>query len=245
MTDWATANQGWLTLVFSALVALSTVVYAVLTAILVIETRRLRKAQSQPHVSVRVESTPGAFGFTDLVVENVGQGSAYEVRFTLEQDLQLEPKRKASDIGFLHHGISYLAPGQRLSSYFYQIMGLNEQIVDPGRPRLTLTVAYRDATRAKYSERFELDFVHFDNMMRLGTPPADSIAKSLEKINDAIGHIESGWSKIRVLQYDREDREIEAREHELRRLGADPNMGLIEDEARPPDGGASSAVGST
>jgi hypothetical protein len=235
---WLSAHQAAFTLVFSALVTLSTVVYAVLTAILVMETRRLRKGQSQPHVSVRIESSPGAFGFTDLVVENVGQGSAYDVRFSLEHDLQLEPRRKASDIGFLRHGVSYLAPRQRLSSYFFQLIGLNDKVAGPDRPRLALTVAYRDAAKNDFTERFELDFAHFDNMMRLGTPPADSIANSLEKIKGAIEHIESGWSKIKVLQYDREDRALEAQEREMRRLNSDPRMGLVADPPSPPEGGA-------
>jgi hypothetical protein len=71
MTDFATNAEGpWtgglampdvLLLVFSGVVALSTVVYAVLTWKLVAETRKMREAQTEPKVSVFVEMNDQSF----------------------------------------------------------------------------------------------------------------------------------------------------------------------------------------
>jgi len=49
MIDFIQSNQEPATLIFSAVVVLSTVVYAVLTVLLVLETRQMRRAQLNPN----------------------------------------------------------------------------------------------------------------------------------------------------------------------------------------------------
>ena len=73
-------------LVFSGLVAASTVIYAFLTWKLVTETRQLRRAQTEPRVTVRVESTRSGGNGKELVIRNEGQGPAKGVSFTFEGD---------------------------------------------------------------------------------------------------------------------------------------------------------------
>ncbi len=73
-------------LIFTGVVAASTVFYAVLTRQLVIETRRLREVQTEPRVSVRVETDhTGRHGY-ELTISNEGQGVAKNVRFAFEGD---------------------------------------------------------------------------------------------------------------------------------------------------------------
>jgi hypothetical protein len=60
--------------IFSALVAASTLVYAGLTAYLVVETRRMRRVQTEPKVGVSIVPSADAFGFADLLVRNDGAG---------------------------------------------------------------------------------------------------------------------------------------------------------------------------
>ena len=57
-------NSGALTVVFTGFVTLATVVYAALTAILVVETRKLRQVQTEP----RIEITVDAFDFAVNIV---------------------------------------------------------------------------------------------------------------------------------------------------------------------------------
>ena len=68
-----------LIIAFSGVVAVSTVVYAVLTWRLVSETRSLRKAQTDPQLSVSVQSDRGDHGgLVDLVIMNHGGGGRSE-----------------------------------------------------------------------------------------------------------------------------------------------------------------------
>ena len=65
-------NSGALTVVFTGFVTLATVVYAALTAILVVETRKLRQVQTEP----RIEITVDAFDFAVNIVVCASEISA-------------------------------------------------------------------------------------------------------------------------------------------------------------------------
>ena len=81
-------------LVFSGLVALSTLVYAVLTWRLVTETKRMREVQTEPKVSVRAElSRDVGHGGIELIIRNEGQGPAQNIRFEFEGNPMTGDKR--------------------------------------------------------------------------------------------------------------------------------------------------------
>jgi hypothetical protein len=66
--------------VFTGIVALSTVFYAVVTLRLVSETRRMREVQTEPRESVRAElTTLGGQDGMNLVIQNDGQGPAENI----------------------------------------------------------------------------------------------------------------------------------------------------------------------
>ena len=66
---------------FTGAVAISTVVYAVLTAVLVCETRSLRKVQSDPQLSISLATDSGDLsGLVELVIGNHGGGAAHNIR---------------------------------------------------------------------------------------------------------------------------------------------------------------------
>lgn len=229
-------------LLFSFVVAGATVFYAKLTHELVAETRRLREAQSAPHVSVRIEGTPTAFGFTDIVVENVGLGPAYDVSFEVECDLDLDRGRKLSGIGFIKNGVKYLAPKQRLASFLISLFEVQDTKMEgPDRLQFALTVNYRDAAGKALKERYAADFAHFVGMHRLGTPAIESIAESMKKLKDDIGKIGSGWSKITVVRLTPEDLAQERKGRELQRLERKLEQEGLE-APLPPGGGAGQRV---
>jgi hypothetical protein len=56
LLDFLASNSEVLTVVFTAVVTLSTVVYAILTASLVSETRKMREVQTEPKLHITIES---------------------------------------------------------------------------------------------------------------------------------------------------------------------------------------------
>ena len=71
----------------TAVVAFSTVFYVVLTGKFVSETRQLRKVQTEPRVSVRLELADRAgHGAMELVIRNEGQSPAQDIQFNFRGD---------------------------------------------------------------------------------------------------------------------------------------------------------------
>ena len=232
--QWLNANSGVVGLLFSFVVAGATVAYVVLTRQLVRETRATREEQIEAHIAVRVQANQIAFGFLDLIVENLGPAPAYDVTFKFHPDVQLEdnPPYRLSDIGFLRNGVRYLPPHQPLATYLIRMIGIpNERLEGPSRLNFTVEVRYQDALKRDYHEQFEIDFAHLVGMTRLGSPPLPEMEKHLKKIAESLGRLESGWSKLNVVDYSPEDVERERANFRVAQLSPQ----LIDDATKTGD----------
>ena len=138
--------------VFTGVVALSTVVYAVLTWKLVAETRTMRESQTEPRVSIRVESDiTGAPGY-ELVIRNEGQGVARNVSFEFEGDPSYFRKSwlinkppAVDDLPVIMDGLDYLEPKQ---TYRFPLGTVSDEEFRPGRREsLDLPYAVREHSR--------------------------------------------------------------------------------------------------
>ena len=104
LLDFLNQNSGAITVIFTAVVAIATGVYAILTWRLVSETRKMREAQTEPKVSAIIQPKEEWLNFIDLVVQNVGLGPAYNINFQVNPDFEDIARRfKVSEIGFMRH----------------------------------------------------------------------------------------------------------------------------------------------
>lgn len=81
-------NESAFTVIFSALVAIATLVYAILTWRLVSETRKMREAQTEPNISVTIQPREEWMNFVDLIIQNIGLGPAYNIKFEINPDFK-------------------------------------------------------------------------------------------------------------------------------------------------------------
>ena len=221
-------NAGVLSTLFSGIVMLATVVYAILTASLVKETRRMREAQTEPRIEVMALPREEFVNIITLNVKNIGLGPAYEVRFTLSGEGNTSGENELihdfSRSQFLSKGLRYLGPGQHLQSGYTQMTkNFSEKI----KARLAVNVTYKSATGKAYTDTIPIYFEEFEGYGTVGTPHAYSIAQSLGKIERSIDTLASGFRRLRVDAYSHEDREREHEEMEQRlqsmNSGSQPN----------------------
>ena len=95
-------NSGAIQVVFSGIVTLATLIYAVLTWKLVSETRRMRKAQTDAKVTVGIRLTNRQIGFHFMLALDIAFASFLDQSFQLfgTDHLGFAPK--------LHHPTHYL-----------------------------------------------------------------------------------------------------------------------------------------
>lgn len=203
-------NAGALSVLFMLVVAISTLFYAILTWRLTSETTKMRKAQTEPKISIFLQTCRVGMGFFDLIVKNIGLGSAYNVRFKVLEEFNVRGDRKLSDIDFIHEGIKYMPPNYSVQTFFLQLMGDHyKEIIDKN---IRVQAIYENSKGEKISEIINLNMSQFKGRQRLGDDPMNVIAKNIEKIQRDIHGLSSGFHHLRIdtcTSKDREKIEIE------------------------------------
>lgn len=208
-------NAGALSTVFAGIVMLATVVYAVLTAYLVKETRQMREVQTEPRIEVTACPSPEFVSIITLQVRNIGLGPAYDVCFKLRGASgsagENELIQDFSKSQFLQKGLRYLGPGQELRSRYTQMTQNYEGKI---KARLVIDASYRSSAGKSFSHAIPVYFEEFEGYGTVGTPHLYAIAKAMEKIEKNIDHLATGFRRLRVDTYSQMDRSKETEEWE-------------------------------
>lgn len=222
-------NAGVLSIVFSGIVMLATVVYAILTAGIVKETRRMRESQTEPRIEVTAFPREEFVNIITLCVKNIGLGPAYDVHFRLRGESQSDGESELiqdfSRSQFLVKGLRYLGPGQELRSGFTQMTKNFESKI---KARLIVEVVYSSSTGKSYNDNIPVHFEQFEGYGTIGTPHLYAMAKALEKIERNMDHLVTGFKRLRVDTYSEKDRRREREEWEQFRQEATKQSGHID-----------------
>lgn len=209
------SHAGALSAVFSAVVMAATVVYAILTAALVRETRRMREVQTEPRIEVIAAPREEFVNIITLVVRNIGAGPAYDIRFDLRGETSSSGEKKLiedfSNSHFLVQGLKYLGPGQELRSSYTQ---MNKDFDEKIGARLLINIRYKSALGKPHEETIYIDFGEFKGHGRVGKPHLYAIATSLEKIEREFNWLVTGFKRLRVDVFSEAERAQERKEME-------------------------------
>ena len=208
--DFLNENSGAFTLIFSALVAVATLVYAILTWKLVTETRKMREAQTEPKISIIVQPKEEFISFIDMVIQNIGLGPAYDIEFKMEKDFEYEKRKFLSDINFIKTGLKYLAPNQKFQFFLTSMVDdFNEKV----KQSFEIKVRYKNSIGKTFESTYAIDFLEFVGLIRLGEPSLYKIAKNIEKMQQDIRNLVSGFHRIKTIVYTKND--IKEEENQL------------------------------
>ena len=193
----------------AAILAITTIVYAWITRRMLNETKRMRESQTEPHVFVNVQPMERAKFILNMVIQNIGHGPAYDLKFKVEPDILLEPAYKISEINLMKNGFRYLAPDQKLECI------VAYSIAEAKKKEKTLhdvTVSYRNKDRKAFEETFTLDFTEYFGMRYSDTDPNKGIIEKLDAIHKDIDSVSrSSGSKLRVITQTKQEYDEEIR----------------------------------
>jgi hypothetical protein len=208
--SYLNANAGALNLLFTGVVAVATVVYAILTSKLVKETRDLREAQTEPRIEVFFRPRDEWMALLDIVVKNIGAGPAYDLRFSIQPLARDETSehllQRLNGINSIRTGIAYLGPGQEFSSYWTNVKENFEKKIEV---RFHAESSFNSATGRSYRREHNLDLSELKGLEKIGEPPLLKIGKALEKIQDDFHRLAGGARRLRVDVYTANDRTAE------------------------------------
>lgn len=213
-------QDAWLTTMLSAGGMLATVVTAIatiflwrVTKLLARETTRMVDASDQPHVVATLNPNRWSLRHFDLMVDNTGNATAYDIQILFNPPLENGEARK-DDAIIPFKNVSVLKPGQGLQSYLADINILRGKAYQ-------VSVSWRRGGKSiiRETNTYTLDMADFDGRSELGLDPKIVIARSLEGLEKGMSRL-TGSNRVKVDLYTALDRSQEKRRaaRELRRM---------------------------
>lgn len=199
--DVLNQNSGVVSVVFSGVVASATVVYAILTWKLVSETRRMREAQTEPRVSVTLQPRQESINLIDMVIQNIGLGPAYDMRFEVSPDFECLKGRFLSEMGWVTEGLEYLAPRDKLQFF---LTSMTDDFQEKVGTTFEVSVTYHNRLGNTYEDVYSIGFSQWAGLLQLGEPPIQRIAKNMEEIKRELRGLSTTASS--AMSYLREER---------------------------------------
>ncbi len=188
LVDWS--KPEWWSAVAAVLTFAAAAIYTIFTLVQVRETRKLRRAQTEPCVIVYLEHMSDAPSCLELVVENVGFGVATNIKFTANKPIphtaygieKAQPQEPMKAGPFVS-GIPALAPGKSRRHMWGQFSGI-KSVTSPDP--LVITASFSDLSgRSMTPTSNTIELESFENMVYT-TGFAEKIAKHLETISKKI-----------------------------------------------------------
>lgn len=204
--EFLNQNSGAFAVIFSSVVAIATLVYAILTWKLVSETRKMREAQTEPNISISLQPREEWINLIDLVVQNIGSGPAYNIGFKVNPDFEYTKGEFLSEIGFMKKGLYYLAPNQKWQFFLTSIV---KNFEEKTKKLFEIKVTYQNSAGKSYEDTYLMDFSLFIGLSQLGEPPLYKIAKNIKDIKKDIHNLSTGFQKMKVITYTKRDIEEE------------------------------------
>ena len=204
--------------VFTGVVALCTAFYCGLTGWLAWETRQMRKVQTEPRVSIRVEADHTGHPGYELVIQNNGQGVARNVRFEFEGDpsyfrdswVHRSPP-EINELPVIRDGLDYMEPNQ---VYRFPLGSVSpEEYERAVEAPWTFRTQYESLYGKRRTDAHIVDFAQFRGML-FESNYLKQIAEHIKTMRNDLHRLTEGYARVQVVTQTRE--EVERRREEWR-----------------------------
>lgn len=201
-------QTGWagVAAIVSALTVIGAVVAVIAAFKQVGAVRRAHEDQTRPHVIVDFESNPAWWMLMDLVVKNIGQTSAVDVRIAIdprpERTDDASSSGKFADAKLLNEPIPIMAPGREYRLFFD---GMVERLNTDLPMVYTATVTYRaHGVKKPWIEKQILDLGVQHGSEQITTYGLHDAAKALREIRDVLKRAPILRGPVEAIVEDRE-----------------------------------------
>jgi len=201
--EFLNLNSGAVTAISTVVLTIVTFAYVLLTRSISKETEIMRKTQTEPNISATIQSDERNLNWIKFVIKNIGLGPAYNVKFEVNPDFEDKLLTcKLSEIGFIKNGLPYFAPNQE-----FQILLTNmaENYQEKLKKAFEIKVTYESNIHEPYSNTYVIDFSQQRGLTQIGEPSIYKIAKNIEQIQKDINQISTGFTKLKIIRYTKED----------------------------------------
>ncbi len=158
---------------------IATLILAVGTLILALETKRMRLAQTEPEIFANLQPQEDNVKVIDLVIGNSGHGTALNIEFEVIPDFEYKKSEFLSQLSFIQEGIPYLAPNQILKSYLIWLEEVNSLPFDELAKPFNIQIKYENISGKKFKRIYPIDLTPLGSLTSVKVP---SIPKNIDLI---------------------------------------------------------------
>jgi hypothetical protein len=97
------------------------------------------------------------------------------------EEFEVKEDRKLSEIDFIKEGIKYMPPNYVVETYFLNMLGQYDQIIDKN---LKIKVDYKNSEGKNISETIKINMSQYKGRQKLGEDPINTIAKNVKKLEE-------------------------------------------------------------
>jgi hypothetical protein len=188
---WLNQNQGALVAGCTIVLVLVNIIYAWLNRGLLLESRILRKAQTEPYLTAYIKLNDHMANVVDLIVVNVGQGPAFNVSAKVSNSEQIFAEFKKTWIDrFPLDGYNVIPQGERFNFFLgvgHELLAIGAQL-----PTFLLKFEYVDLHGKRHASKCELDVRLLEGQDQILNNPLNDISKNLKDISAAFKRAMSG-----------------------------------------------------
>jgi hypothetical protein len=170
-----------LAVIFSGVVAISTIIYAYLTNRLVRETKLSRQFHLEAFIIAYLVNSETSPDIVSLVVKNIGNGVARNIKFRIIKDIQYPEGNPLSEIGIFSKSLDFFPPNYENN---YILLSISEGHLEKMKDYVEFEITYDDAVSKGKRQNFKLEFKDILGLGKI-TPPGSyigMISYRLEKI---------------------------------------------------------------
>ena len=131
--------------------------YVCLTREILTENQQMRLDAQKPKIAVYLRQVlDNSRNQVHLIVENIGMGPAYDVRFETDLSFKVSESQSLGNIPIFVKGINYLQP--RGQKHCWINTNSRSRLDEVRQSPLKIDVTYKDSRNNEYPESFCIDF---------------------------------------------------------------------------------------
>ena len=160
---------------------------------MVSESIKNRRLQIDPKIIVDIVLDEHDPYFLNLVVENVGNGVALNLKFNIKNEWKLSKAKMLKDIGFIKNGLKSLSGKTKYKTLFVFLIDEN---IDIFKESMEIEVEYEDISKRKYMEKIIFDLSYLSDITYTRNRPENKIVKEMKELSKSIKQISQYLSTI-------------------------------------------------
>ena len=179
----------WVAIGVAALASFFGAFSAVASLVQAFEAQKQREMSERPHVMVYFDSVYG--GFLHLVITNVGNAPAVDVKIKFAPNFEVYTGQSVNDISLFQNPISFFPPGM----IYRQTIGNGYKFLEEGKStHYKAHLDYRTTLGEKISDSIEYDLEYLKDSHL----PGKTMEKSLAEISDHLKNINGQFNQLRI-----------------------------------------------